>query len=236
MGSKKLVDKTVKPMTTLTSLTPALVTSGTPYGQLGILPIGYYKGSAAFWDLNLAVNEPNVYAEQQYIEGILSGREAGYDLVTINVPALTAAAIQLTGTLTVPTGELWYVNAISMNCAGDPTAGFTMNWYNSMWTDRVGALGFGQPFHSPAHALANLVDPLNALATHVGPGGGAVNQSDEFGQVATVWLITNKVPLLRLPAGTVITFTVLVDTAPVTAITACTLGVFGSVGKILVAP
>jgi len=234
-GSKKLVDKTIRPLTTLSSLTPADVTGGVPVNALGNLPIGNYKGVPAFWDLDKAVNQPLITAESQYIMGILSGREAGYDLVTVTAPAATAIGTLLTGSLTVPTGELWYVNAISMNCPSDAAAGFTLDWYCSLWTDRVGALGFGQPFHSPAHALANAVDAGNAIATHVNAGGPAINQLDEFGPVATAWLITNKVPLLRLPAGTVITFTVLTDTAPVAVATASTLGVFGAMGRALVA-
>ena len=235
MGKRKVVDKTIRPTTTLTSLTPALVTAGQNQGLLGNIPIGVYKGSAAFWDLDLAVNQPNVLAEQQHILGILSGREAGYDLVTVTAAAAAAAGTLLSGSLTVPTGELWYVNAISMICPGDATAGFTLNWYCDLWTDRVGALGFGQPFHGPVHALAGAVDAGNALATHVAPGGGAINQLDEFGPIATAWNIANKVPVLRLPPGTIITFTVLPDTAAVTVATACTLGVFGAVGKALVA-
>ncbi len=236
VGRQKLVDKTIRPMTTtITNLTPALVTAGQAAGALGTIPIGVYKGAAAFWDLNLAVNEPNVLAEQQYILGILSGREEAYDLVTVTVPVTAVAGTLVSGSLTVPTGELWLVNAVSMNCASDAVAGFTMDWYCSLWTDRVGALGLGQPFHAPAHALANAVDPGNVLAaTHVIPGGGAINMLDEFGPIATAWNIANKVPVLRLPAGTVITFTVLTDTGLPAVATVCTLGLFGAMAKILV--
>ena len=223
----------IKPLTSLTNLTPAQVIPNAT--QAGVIPVGNYKGSAAFWDLDKANNQPLVQAEQQYLEGILSGREEGYDLRTVTLAAAAVAGTRGTGTITVPTGELWYVNAISMNCPGDAVAGFTMNWYCSLWNDRVGALGFGQPFHAPAHALANLVDAGNALATHVAPAGGAINQLDEFGPVATAWNIANKIPLLRLPAGTVITFTVLTDTGAVAVATACTLGIFGAIGKMLVA-
>ncbi len=223
----------IKPLTTLSSLTPNQVIPNAT--QAGVIPIGNYKGIAAFWDLDKANNQPLVQAEQQYMEGILSGREAGYDLVTVTHIATIVAGTLATGSLTVPTGELWYVNAVSMNCPGDAAAGFTMNWYCSLWTDRVGALGFGQPFHAPAHALANFLDAGNPITTHIGPGAGAQNQLDEFGPVSNAWIISNKVPLLRLPAGTVITFTVLTDTAPVAVATACTLGIFGAMGKVLVA-
>lgn len=240
MGKDRLVDKTIDPSkispltTAITNLTPAQATAGRSTGDIGIVPIGVYKGVPAFFDLDKQNNQPLVHAEPKYILGILSGREAGYDLVTVNHAAAVVAGTLGIGTITVPAGELWYVNAISMNCPGDAVAGFTMNWYCSLWTDRVGALGIGQPFHSPAHALANAVDVGNVLTTHVGPGGGAINQLDEFGEISTAWLISNKVPLLRLPAGTVITFTVLTDTGVVAVATACTLGVFGSMARILV--
>jgi len=235
MGSRRTTDKTVKPLTTLTNLTPAMVTGGINVNALGNLPLGNYKGALAFWDLDMANNQPLVLAEPKHIMGILSGREAGYDLVTVTHIAAIPAGTLGTGTITVPTGELWYVNAVSMNCPSDAAAGFTMNWYCSLWADRVGALGLGQPFHAPAHALANFLDPGNPITTHVAPGGGAINQLDEFGEISLAWIISNKAPLLRLPAGTVITFTVLTDTAPVAVATASTLGVFGSMAKVLVA-
>jgi len=231
MGKRRLVDKAIRPLTTtLTNVTPAMVTAS-GYANIGRIPMAYYKGNVAFWDLDLAVNQPNVVAEQKWMLGILSGRELAYDFVTVNAPITTVAGTLLSGTLTVPTGELWLVNAVRMACPGDAVAGFTMNWYCSLWTDRVGALGFGQPFHDPAAALGNLV----GLATHVNPAGGAIVQLDEFGEIATAWLASNKVPLLRLPAGTVITFTVLTDSGLPAVATACTLQLYGSMAKILVA-
>ncbi len=230
MGKQRVVDKSIRPMTTtLTTLTPALVTSGRSYGDIGVLPVGYYKGAAAFWDLDLAVNQPNVVAEQQYILGILDGREEDYDLQTLTLPLLAVAGTALTGTLTVPTGELWYVNCIRLDCPGDATAGFTLNWFCSLWTDRIGAVAAGQPFRTAAMALASA-----GIATHTIAGGGAIQQLDEFGEIATAWAVTNKTPLLRLPAGAILTFTVLSDTAAPTVATACTLSVHGAMAKVLV--
>ena len=230
VGRQRIVDKTIRPASTLTSLTPAVVTAGQSAGLLGTLPIGVYKGSAAFWDLNLAVNEPNVLSEQKYILGILDGREEDYDLQTLLVPVTAIAGTAMTGILTVPAGQLWLVNAIRLNCPGDVTAGFTLNWSCSLWTDRIGASAAGQPFRTAAAALASV-----GIATHVAAAGAAIQQLDEFGEVATAWLVTNKTPLLRLPAGTVLTFSVLTDTAVPTVATACTLSVHGSMAKILVA-
>lgn len=243
MGKQDLVDMTIdpakiSPLTTITNLTPAQATEGRSAGSLGTVPIGVYKGAAAFFDLDKQNNQPLVSAEQLYIMGILSGREEGYDLRTINVPVTAAPAVMLTGNLTVPAGELWLVNAVVMNCPGDAAggAGFTLNWHCSLWTDRTAVpSAFGQSYHFAAHALANAVDVVNLLTTHVVPGGGAIQQLDEFGPIATAWAITNRVPLLRLPAGTVITYTVLPDTLVPTAIIACTLQLHGSMARILVA-
>lgn len=228
MGKQRVVNKAVSAQEVLEALMAGSITIAQAQQMYnGVIPIGDYKGVAALLDLDLLVNQPLVNVEQQYIDGILSGREAGYDLATIIVPVTAIAGTLLSASLTVPDGELWYINAVSMVCPGDATAGFTMNWHCSLWTDRIGAAA-GQPFRSAAAALAG-------INTHTGPGGGAINQLDEFGPVATAWTIENKVPLLRLPAGTVITFTVLTDTALPTVATTCTLGLYGAMGKVLVA-
>lgn len=229
MGKDRLVDKTIRPLTTLTSVTPADVTGGTPVNQWGFLPIGNYKGAAAFLDLDKLANQPLVWAEQKHILGILDGREPGYDIVTVNVPTTTVATTVLPGTLTVPAGEVWYISCVQMDCPGDATAGFTLNWHCSLWTDRVGAAAAGQPYRTAAAALAG-------ANTHTAPLGGVIQQLDEFGEIAQAFSVDNKVPLLRLPAGAIITFTVLVDTALPTAIAACSLILRGTMGKVLVAP
>ncbi len=239
MGQDRLKDKTLQPpivsplTTTLTNLTPAQVTEGRTAGSLGYVPIGVYKGSAAFFDLDKQNNQPLVMAERQYVQGILDGREEGYDLRTVTIPLLAPAGTLQLGTIVVPAGELWYVNCVRMNCPGDVTAGFTLNWACSLWTDRIGAAAAGQPFRTAAVALASAVPA--GIATHVAPGGAAIQQLDEFGEIATAWLFTNKVPLLRLPAGAIITFSVLTDTAAPTAATACTLSLQGAMARILVA-
>jgi len=221
MGEKKLVDKAIRPMTSLTNLTPAMVTGGQNVGLLGSLPIGYYKGSAAFWDLNLAVNEPNVQAEWQHILGILDGREEDYDLQTVSLAALAATGTTATGTLTVPTGEVWYVSTVELF---SPALGagcqVGANWYCSMWTDRVGSLGHGQPYHA-----AEQLSGLNAAQT----------VTDDFWYTAPILGVGNKATMLRLPAGTVLTATFAVRTLAAVNTIACTMIVRGSIGKPLVA-
>ncbi len=235
MGTDTLVDKTIDPRTisalsTVTNLTPAQATADRAVGSLGVVNIGVYKGVAAFFDLDKLANQPLVNAEQQYILGILDGREEDYDVQTLTLPLLAVAGTALAGTLTVPVGELWYVNCIRLDCPADATAGFTLNWSCSLWTDRIGTAAAGQPFRTAAMALASA-----GIATHVAAGGLAIQQLDEFGEIATAWAVTNKPPLLRLPAGTILTFAVLSDTAAPTIATACTLSVHGYMAKILVA-
>lgn len=215
MGEQKLVDKTIKPMTTtLTSLTPALVTSGTHYSQLGILPVGYYKGGAAFWDLNLAVNEPNVAAEGLHILGNIDG--AGVDgAITAVMPAAAALGAVVSGTITVPAGEVWFINGITSTCAADATGTVTYNWRCSLFPDALGNV-LGGVYHT-----AN-------LATALGP------QLDEFSYIGNVFAIGNKPVPLRLPAGATITAQLTVTVLAITGVTA-TMQLYGWKGKPLVA-
>lgn len=188
------------------------------------LPVGYYRGGLAFWDLDKQVNQPLVNVEQSHILGILDGREEGYDLRTLLtvVGATSPIGTALAGTLVVPAGQVWYINAVQIVL--DTTAaadGLVGNWRCSLWTDRAVTPDIrGQSFH-PAAGL-------------VRAAGGSTTWTDEFGPIATAWLVTNKVPLLRLPTGTVITFTAVTTTAQVDVATSSTLKLFGFVGKQLV--
>ncbi len=221
MGRQKTKDKTLRPLTTITNLTPATVTGGVNINALGRLPIGVYKGAAAFWDLDKAVNQPLVQAEQQHILGILDGREAAYDLAQVAVIAADPIGTAHTGTITVPTGELWYVNAVEgFSPANGALAQVGYNWYCSLWTDRVGALGHGQAFHG--------AEQLSAVNT-------AQTITDDFHYTGALWAVTNKPVMLRLPAGTVLTAIFTTRTAVSTPAIACTFSVFGYMAKILVA-
>ena len=220
MGRQRTVDKTLRPLTSLTNLTPATVTGGIAINSLGHIPIGVYKGAAAFWDLDKAVNQPLVTAEQQYILGILSGREEDYDLQTAAIVLAEAIGTAHTLTLTVPTGELWYVQGIETTVpASGGVSQYGTNWYCSMWTDRVGALGFGQPFWG--------AEQLHAV--------GGANTFDEFGVAPLAFAVANKQAVLRAPAGTEFTFVVTTRTLACDLAVAVTWQVWGYLGKLLVA-
>ncbi len=232
MGGDRLEDKTVTPAEIFQALMAGSITIAQAQAMYnGVMPIGDYKGVASIFDLDKMVNQPLVDVEQKYMLGILDGREEAYDLVTVTVPITAVAGTLASGSLTVPTGNLWHVNAVRLACPGDVTAGFTMNWHCSLWTDRLAAAVIGQSFHGAAAVLGNLM----GLTTHVAPAAAAIAQLDEFGPNSTAWLLSNKIPILRLPSLTVITFTILTDTALPTVATACTLQLFGSMGRVLVA-
>ncbi len=138
------------------------------------------------------------------------------------IKAVAAEAIGTAhvGTLTVPTGELWFVNNIQTTIPASGGANIiTANWYCSLWTDRVGALGYGQAFH--------------LAAINFGAGGGA--QLDEFSPPGPVWALTNKQVALRLPAGTVLTVVFTNTVAVAAGAVNCLFQVFGWLGKNLVA-
>jgi len=219
MGKQRIVDRAVSALQTLVNLTPAQVTQGTNFSRLGYLPIGVYKGSPAFVDLDKLANQPLVQAEMLHILGLLDGREEDYDLQTLTIANGTAAGAAVRGQLTVPSGELWFLNAVEMVLPADAGGTPTMNWQCSLWTDRVGESVYGQPFH------ANALD--------FSPGGGT--QWDEFTYPGNFWAATNKPQLLRLPAGTVITFTATNTIAAATADMQCIGRLYGFIGKPLVA-
>lgn len=225
MGRQRLVDKTITPLETgpmpqqLSGYTPAQAMQN----RLGVYLLGGYKGQTVFVDLDKLVNEPLVNVELQHILGILDGREEDYDLQTLTPQVGDAIGTAYSGSLTVPAGQVWYINAVRTVLNTTAAAqGLVGNWRCSLWTDRAATPSeSGQAFH-PAAGL-------------VQAAGGTTTWLDEFGPIATAWNITNKVPLLRLPAGAVITFTLVTTTAEVDVAVSNTLQLHGFVGKRLVA-
>ena len=220
MGKQRITDKTIIPLQALTNITPSDATGGRTAGSLGMVPIAYYKGQAVFWDLNLAVNEPLVFAERQHILGILDGREEGYDLVTVNIPLGVATPVGTVyrGRLTVPAGQVWFITQVLTTLAAE-AATPTAFWRCSLWADRAAIPDAdGQAFNAVAMTFA------------LGPV-----YWDDFFEGANVFLPnTNKPVALRLPAGSSITLQ-LITTVLGTAGSAHTLQLFGYIGKALVA-
>lgn len=221
MGKQKLVDKTIKPLTTVSSVTPANLAISAPVPTYGSLVVGYYKGAAAFLDLDKLANQPLVWAEQLHVLGVLDGREEDRDLQTLAVTLAEAIGTPHTASLTVPAGQVWYINAVETVIPASGGANIvTANWRCSAWTDRAAVpSAAGQAFHG--------------ADINFGVGGGT--QWDEFGVLPMLWAATNKPQTLRLPAGTIITVTFTNTTAVAAATVNCLFRIYGYVGKALVA-
>lgn len=220
MGKQRVKDMTISPLEVLRAMQTGSITIAQAQQMFnGVIPIGDYKGVAALLNLDLLVKQPLVDAELKHILGIIDGREEDYDLQTLAVTAAEAIGTIHTGALTVPTGEVWFINNVQTTIPASGGANIiTANWHCSLWTDRVAASALGQPFH--------------AAALNFGVGGGA--QLDEFSPPGPVWLLTNKQVALRAPAGTIFTV-VFTNTGVVAAATVnCVFQLYGWIGKALV--
>ena len=218
MGQQNLVNKTINPLQ-LTSLTPAAVTGGTPVNQLGFIPIGNYKGAAAFFDLNLLVNEPLIWAEKQWTQDIVDTRNG---FVAITVPIGTLVGASVTGNITVPAGEIWYLGTHRLlihQAAALTAGGLVVNFLVSSFPKTLA--GADKAYLDAERALARTQAQIAAgdfdLTTQFQAG-------DELG-----------VPL-RLVGGDVLTLVATVATAATVGATITVdLTVYGRVGKSLVA-
>ncbi len=203
-GRQKPVDKGVYPLQ-LTNVTPADLTSGKP----GVVPIGNYKGKAAFWDLDKAVNQPLALAEKAYALDKLDDR----DVVDVKIGA--GAAIGATGRdkHTVPAGKVQFINrlVVSAPAADGGGAFLSVNVRVSIWPD---------PATTPD------ADGKAYWSTDKEPKGTPVTldlpAQGELGEE------------LRLPAGSSITLVATVKTFALAADTTATLIPYGREANALV--
>jgi hypothetical protein len=193
--------------------------------KLAALPVGYYRGQLVFYDVDKQVNQPLVTAERKYILGVLDGRLEGYDLKTAVIAAGVASPAVVTAALTVPAGQVWYINAVVVANPKDGAATILQNWRCSLWPDLSATPNAaGQAYH----------------AADVSDAGAGAELSDLFGLATVAAVIatptgwTNKNEALRLPGGTTITASFAVTAAPATGFSG-TLRLYGYVGKQLVA-
>lgn len=221
MGKQDLVNKAVSQQDIVKALMAGDITFAQAQAMYnGVIPIGDYKGAAAALDIDLLVKQPLVLVEQQHILGILDGREEDYDLQTLGIVLGEIPGTSHIAALTVPAGEVWYISTVEMDHPVTAGAnGVSGNWYCSLWTDRIGALGYGQPFHTAA----------------VGGGAGAaLLQQDDFSIVGVAFDIASKSVMLRAPAGTVFTVVFTNLLANAAAAINCFFRLYGFVGKPLV--
>jgi len=225
MGKSRVITKDISNQEAVERVIRALQSGSLTFAQvqamgLGVLPMGDYKGYAANWDIDLAVKQPLILAEQLNTLGILHGLKEDRDLKTIIIAAGSAIGTVGVGQITVPAGEVWFINTIRTTLPALNGGYPTFNWHSSLWADPATTpSSYGQPFH-PA-------------ALDYGVGGGI--HYDEFNFVGQLWAVNNKNWPLRLPGGTVLTFVCTNTTGAVAAggITT-TVELFGWVGKPLV--
>jgi len=201
---QKLVDKSISPLQ-LTTLTPASVTQGRATNTWGVIPIGNYKGAAAFIDLDKLVNQPLVLAEKAYALNRVDSRDG----VNVTVPNLSVLATVVTGEIEVPAGEVWYVNRLSVVCpAADATGSASFNILVSSFPKT--AAGGDKPY-LPANVTA-----MGATTDYDLPAQGELGEE------------------LRLVGGDILTLQ-LVVTVAFTADKVFRLNPWGRQGKSLVA-
>jgi len=218
MGKQDVINKTVDPIRALQTGNLTFAQAQQMYN--GVIPIGDNKGVAAAYDIDKQVKQPLVLSEQKHILGILDGRESDYDLSSITLAAGIAGTFA-TGSLTVPTGDVWYISSVQLfhPSLGAGNQGGA-NWHCSLWTDRAATPSTaGQPFHSAAQV--SLVNSNQQV-------------TDEFWTDAPFLGIGHKDVMLRAPSGTVFTAVFSVAVGTLLAAITCTMSLYGFVAKPLV--
>ena len=208
MSERKLVDKTITPQQALTQVTPADVTNR-DYRGLGVLPIGRYKGSASFFDLDKLVNQPLVLVEKAHALDRIDDR----NLVDVEIGA--GAAVGATGRdrHTVPAGKVDFINRIVVNAPAVDGGGayLSVNIRVSIWPD---------PAATPD------------------PDGKAYWSADKEPKAVPVTLdLPAQGELgeeLRLPAGSTLTLVATVKGAALAADTTATMTIYGRRANALV--
>ena len=208
MGRRRVVDKTITPLQ-LTALTPASVTGGRALNTLGFIPIGNYKGRAAFIDLDKAVNQPLVLVEKAHALNKLDDRNV------VDVIVGAGAAIGQSGRdkLTVPVGKVQFINRLVVNAPAVDGGGayLAVNVRVSIWPDV---------------ATTPDTDGKSYWTTDKEPKGVAVTldlpAQGELGEE------------LRLPAGSTLTLVATVKGAALAADTTATLIPYGREANALV--
>ena len=214
MGKDRVKDKTVSPLQALTSVSPLTATEGRSRGSLGVLPIGYYKGDAAFWDLDKANNQPLVHAEQLNSLGKIDTRNQ----ITLTIPNGTAVGVYGTvAELEVPSGEVWFLSQVELITPAQAGGIVLGNFRISGWSDPNVAAGQAFWANNQGQALGGTY-----VAECYGCAPAFVALGDAIGAP------------LRLGPGDKLTLFGEVTTAALTAARTLTLNPYGWKGKRLV--
>ena len=214
MGKERLVDKTIQPLAA-GGVTVAQATSR-PANQLGVLPIGYYKGAAAFIDLDKLVNQPLALVEGLYSLDRLDDRDA----IQAVIAAGAAVGAVARARLTVPGGELWIINRLVLVSPAESGAGVgdivQVNFRIKSWQSPDTRLGTTVDDDGRSYWSADRGDvSLNTYTVDL-PAQGELGQE------------------LRLAAGDVITLVATLTGANAGADLTASLTPFGRKVKVLV--
>ena len=206
MGRDKLADKTITPQQAVTSMTPDQASRA----GLASIAIGVYKGQAAFFDLDKLANQPLVSAEKAYALDRIDDRDK------ISVTLGAGAAIDASGRekLTVPDGEVWFLNRLvaSAPAADGGGAYLNVNLRVSLWPDTAATPDADGKEYWPAAR-----EPKGTPVTIDLPAQGELGEE------------------LRLPGGSVVTLVATVKGAALAGDTTASLTPYGRKGKALVA-
>lgn len=212
MGKDRVVDKTVQPQTA-GGITVGQAT-GRPANQLGVLPIGYYKGQAVFVDLDKLVNQPLVHAEQLNSLGKIDTRNQ----ITLTIPSGTAVGVYGTVIeLEVPSGEVWFLSQVELITPAQAGGIVLGNFRVSGWSDPDYAAG--QKF----------------WVNNQGQAAGGTYVAECYGCAPAFVALGDAIGTpLRLGPGAKLTLFGEVTTAALTADRTLTLNPYGWKGKQLV--
>jgi hypothetical protein len=202
-------------------------------GQASIM-VGAYRGALAYIDLDKLVVQPLVTAEKQSVMGMLDGRLAGYDIVTVTSAIGAAVGTVYRARLTVPAGQVWFLSNMEINAVKDTVAvsAYDINWRCSLWPDVV-AVG-GTPDADGQAYLPTDAIGTNAALAHKFAFGPTPITTNAFSTFSVTGTLKPLPTLLRLPGGTVLTLQATVRLLAPGMAVGISMAVAGYVGKALV--
>ncbi len=208
-GRQRVVNKVINALQTLANLSPTDFLFRQGSQGSATLPIGKYKAGVAFWDLDKAVNQPLVLVEKAYALDKLDDR----DVVSVKIGAGAAIAASGRNRLTVPAGQVLFLNRLVVNApAADAGGAFlTVNVRVSIWPD-VATI----PDTDGKSYWTTDKEPKGAPVTLDIPAQGELGEE------------------LRLPAGSTLTLVATVKGAALAADTTATLIPYGREANALV--
>jgi len=137
MGRRTLIEKTAVPLGV-----EAQQAGYTPMQALarreGFIPLGYFRGALAFVDLDKLVVQPLIAAEKLYALDRIDDR----DRLEAKIASGASVGAKASAKLTVPSGEVWYLNRLVLVSPAESGAGVgdivQVNFCVSTWALRTG--------------------------------------------------------------------------------------------------